>query len=80
MSAATIKCYSMQFPTMKLTAEEASLLLGISDASVRQYIRKGRLKATKMGTFRTSPYLINFHDIMRFMKVLRFKKKHGLVK
>ena len=74
------KVYSMKFPTMKLTADEAGLILGISDASVRQYIRKGRLKAIKIGPLRTSPYLIDFHEIMKFMKVLRFKRKHGLIK
>jgi len=74
-----IKCYSMKFPTMKLTVEEVSMLSGISGASVRQYIHKGRLKATKEGNLRTSPYLVEFREMLRFMKVLKFKRNHGLI-
>jgi len=80
VSAVIIKCYSMKFPQMKLTVEEVSLMSGLSSASVRQYIRKGILKANKIGSLRTSPYLVNFKDVITFMKVLRFKKKHGLAR
>jgi len=71
--------YIIQFPKMQLTVEEASMILRISTASTRQYIRKGILKATQVGTLRTSPYLIDFDKVMQFKKVLRIKRNHKLV-
>jgi len=71
------KIYIMQFPKMQLTVEEAATILRISTASTRQYIRKGILRATKVGTLRTSPYLIDFDKVMQFKKVLR-AKQNGL--
>ena len=54
-------------PRDDLTVTEAAPLLNLSVRAVQARIKAGTLKARKIGTGRTSPYVIRYSEIQRLI-------------